>query len=208
MKQQINLSMPSAIECIIMTLISMVDTFAISCLGSTVIAAVGAMVSIINFLNLILKSIQVSNNVTIARAIGKNDKEKLKINTGTALFLVIIFQCTCILLTIIFSPFIPKIFKVDKICLTYLYIRLVGTIPTAISTILSGHLLTIGKSKEVMNMRIFSLILNVILDYFAIRLAYGVSGVAWATVIVETVFMIMVIKLSKGTVRYMLEREA
>lgn len=114
MKQQINLSMPSAIECIIMTLISMVDTFAISCLGSTVIAAVGAMVSIINFLNLILKSIQVSNNVTIARAIGKNDKEKLKINTGTAVFLVIIFQCTCILLTIIFSPFIPKIFKVDK----------------------------------------------------------------------------------------------
>ena len=42
MKQQLNLSVPSAIECIIMTLISMVDTFAISYLGSTVIAAVGA----------------------------------------------------------------------------------------------------------------------------------------------------------------------
>ncbi len=55
MKQQLNLSVPSAIECIIMILISMVDTFAISCLGSTVIAAVGAMVTIINFLNLILK---------------------------------------------------------------------------------------------------------------------------------------------------------
>lgn len=208
MKQQLNLSLPSAIEFIIITLISMVDTFAISYLGSTVIAAVGAMVSIINFLNLIQKSIQVSNNVTIARAIGKNNKEKLKITTGTAVFLGIVFQCICILLTIGFCHFIPTIFKVDKICLTYLYIRLVGTIPSAISTILSGHLRTIGKSKEVMKIRILSLILNAILDYFTVRLDYGVSGVAWTTVIIETLFMIRVIKLAKDTVRYKIEKES
>ena len=145
MKQQLDLSIPSAIECIIMTLISMVDTFAISYLGSTAIAAVGAMISIINFLNLVLKSIQVSNNVTIARAIGRNDNEKLKVTTGTAVFLAIIFQFICILLTISFSHFLPKIFNVDKICLTYLYIRLIGTIPAAISTIVSGHERTIRK---------------------------------------------------------------
>lgn len=143
MKQQLNLSMPSAIECIIMILISMVDTFAISCLGSTVIAAVGAMVTIINFLNLILKSIQVSNNVIIARAIGNNHNEKIKKTTGTAVYLGIAFQCICILLTISFSHFIPTVFKVDNICLIYLYIRIIGTIPSAISTIISGHLRTI-----------------------------------------------------------------
>ena len=54
MKQQLELSFPSAVEYIIMTLISMVDTFAISSLGSTVISAVGAMASIINFLNFFL----------------------------------------------------------------------------------------------------------------------------------------------------------
>lgn len=143
MKQQLQLSVPSAIEFIVITLISMVDTFAISCLGSTVIAAVGAMVSIINFLNLILKSIQVSNNVTLARAIGENDSEKIQLTTGTAIFLGILFQCIAILLTISLSYFIPTIFKVNEICLTYLYIRLIGTIPATISTILSGHLRTI-----------------------------------------------------------------
>lgn len=143
LKEQLNLSIPSAIECIIMTLISMVDTFAISCLGSTVISAVGAIVAIINFLNLILKSIQVSNNVTIARLIGSNNNEKLKMTTGTAVFLGVIVQCICILLTISLSNFIPIVFKVDYICLTYLYIRLIGTIPAAISTILCGHLRTI-----------------------------------------------------------------
>ncbi len=140
MKQQLDLSVPSAVEFIIITLISMVDTFAISCLGSTVIAAVGSIVSIIDFLNLILKSIQVSNNVTIARAFGKNDNEKLKITTGTAVFLGMLFQSICILITIGFSHFIPIIFKVDEICLTYLYIRLIGTIPATISTILSRTL--------------------------------------------------------------------
>lgn len=143
MKRQLDLSVPSAIECIVVTLISMVDTFAISCLGSTVIAAVGAMVTIINFLNLILKSIQVSNNVIIARAIGNNDNEKIKKTTGTAVYLGIAFQCICILLTISFSHFIPTVFKVDNICLIYLYIRIIGTIPSAISTIISGHLRTI-----------------------------------------------------------------
>lgn len=145
MKKQLDLSIPSAIESIIVNLISIVDTFAISYLGSIAIAAVGAMISIIHFLNLISKSIQVSNNVTIARLIGKNDNERLKVTTGTAVFLGATLQLISILLIISFSYFIPIIFKVDKICLTYLYIRLIGTIPAAISNILSGHERTMRK---------------------------------------------------------------
>lgn len=90
-----------------------------------------------------IKTIQVSNNVIIARAIGNNDNEKIKKTTGTAVYLGIAFQCICILLTISFSHFIPTVFKVDNICLIYLYIRIIGTIPSAISTIISGYLRTI-----------------------------------------------------------------
>lgn len=206
MKKQLELSFPSAVEYIIITLISMVDTFAISSLGSTVISAVGAMTSIINFLNLVTKSIQVSNNVLMAREIGKNNYEKIKITTGTAVFLAVIFQIICILVTIMFSGFLPQIFKVDRICLTYLYIRLIGTIPAAIGTILSGHERTIGKSKEIMNIRTLSLILNIVLDYLAIKLDYGVAGVAWATVIIETINMIMIMFLSKTRVTYKVDK--
>jgi len=142
-KDQLNLSMPSAFDYIINALISMTDTFFVSSLGSEAIAAVGAMLSIIFFVNLGMKSVQVSNNVTIARLIGSNNNEKLKMTTGTAVFLGVIVQCICILLTISLSNFIPIVFKVDYICLTYLYIRLIGTIPAAISTILCGHLRTI-----------------------------------------------------------------
>lgn len=58
-----------------------------------------------------------------------------------------------------------------------------------------------------MNIRVLSLILNIILDYLAIKLNLGVSGVAWATVIIETFYMIKVITLSKNTVEYELSKE-
>ena len=57
-----------------------------------------------------------------------------------------------------------------------------------------------------MNARIISLILNIILDYLAIRFNYGVSGVAWATVIIETIYMIIVYRLAKDTVKYTMDK--
>jgi Na+-driven multidrug efflux pump len=62
-------------------------------------------------------------------------------------------------------------------------------------------------SKQIMNARIISLILNIVLDYLAIRLNYGVSGVAWATVIIETIYMIRLVNLSKDTVIYKIDKE-
>ncbi len=57
-----------------------------------------------------------------------------------------------------------------------------------------------------MNARIISLILNIILDYLAIRFNYGVSGVAWATVIIETIYTIIVYRLAKDTVKYTMDK--
>lgn len=65
-----------------------------------------------------------------------------------------------------------------------------------------------GKSKEIMNIRMLSLILNIVLDYLAIKLNYGISGVAWATVIIEIVNMIMVMLLAKNTITYKIDKDS
>lgn len=57
LKEQLNLSIPSAFEYVIVTLISMVDVFFLSSLGSSELAAVGAMIPVISFINLLTKSI-------------------------------------------------------------------------------------------------------------------------------------------------------
>ena len=202
MKRQLDLSVPSAFDYIITTLISMVDVFAISFLGSKAVAAIGAMTSVIFFYNLIIKSIQVSNNVIIAREIGKNNLNEMNISTGNAIFLAIIAQTICILIILIFGKFLPELFRVSSICLTYLYIRLIGSIPYAITFIITGHERTNGRSKQMLYIRVFSLILNIFLDYFAIKLNYGVAGVAWATVIIEFINMILVMISANKTIKY------
>lgn len=202
MKKQLDLSVSSAFDYIITTLISMVDVFAISFLGSKAVAAIGAMTSVIFFYNLIIKSIQVSNNVIVAREIGKNNLNEMNISTGNAVFLTIIAQTICILIILIFGKFLPELFKVSPICLTYLYIRLIGSIPYAITFIITGHERTNGRSKQMLYIRVFSLILNIFLDYLAIKLNYGVAGVAWATVIIEFINMILVMISANKTIKY------
>ena len=64
-KEYLNLAIPSGFECIVGVLITMTDTFMISKLGSNMIAAVGAMGTVIDFMYLVLQSINVSNNVIV-----------------------------------------------------------------------------------------------------------------------------------------------
>lgn len=56
--------------------------------------------------------------------------------------------------------------------------------------------------------RVFSLILNIVLDYLAIKLNYGVAGVAWATVIIEFINMILVMISANKTIKYKYNKKA
>lgn len=200
-KKYLNLALPSGFECIVGVLITMTDTFMISQFGSKVIASVGAMGTVIDFMYLILQSVNVSNNVIVARLLGKNDKEQAKITVGTALIIAIVCSLICIILTLSISRFIPKMFLVDKIGLVYLYIRLIGVIPNTILTILSGYQRTLGNSKRMLNIRILCFFINAILDFIFIKLGFGITSVAISTVFVEIINMILLIYYSKQLVK-------
>lgn len=200
-KKYLNLALPSGFECIVGVLITMTDTFMISQFGSKVIASVGAMGTVIDFMYLILQSVNVSNNVIVARLLGKNDKEQAKITVGTALIIAIVCSLICIILTLSISRFIPKMFLVDKIGIVYLYIRLIGVIPNTILTILSGYQRTLGNSKRMLNIRILCFFINAILDFIFIKLGFGITGVAISTVFVEIINMILLIYYSKKLVK-------
>ena len=196
-KEYLNLALPSGFECIVGVLITMTDTFMISHFGSKTIASVGAMGIVIDFMYLVLQSINVSNNVIVARLLGKNDKEKVKTTVGTSLLIAIICSLICIFLTLNISKFLPKLFLVKKIGLVYLYIRLIGVIPNTISTIIGGYQRTLGNSKRMLNIRLFCFFINAILDFIFIKLGFGITGVALSTILVEIVSMIILICHSK-----------
>lgn len=205
-KKYLDLALPSGFECIVGVLITMTDAFMISQFGSEIIASVGAMGTVIDFMYLVLQSINVSNNVIVARLLGKNDKDQAKITVGTALIIAIICSLICIILTLSISKFIPKMFLVNKIGLVYLYIRLIGVIPNTILTILGGYQRTLGNSRRMLNIRILCFFINAILDFIFIKLGFGITGVAISTVLAEIINMIVLIYFSKKLVKIKFEK--
>lgn len=204
-KKYLDLALPSGFECIVGVLITMTDAFMISQFGSEIIASVGAMGTVIDFMYLVLQSVNVSNNVIVARLLGKNDKGQAKITVGTALIIAIICSLICIILTLSISKFIPKMFLVNKIGLVYLYIRLIGVIPNTILTILGGYQRTLGNSRRMLNIRILCFFINAILDFIFIKLGFGITGVAISTVLAEIINMIVLIYFSKKLVKIKFE---
>ena len=200
-KKYLDLALPSGFECIVGVLITMTDTFMISQFGSEIIASVGAMGTVMDFMYLVLQSINVSNNVIVARLLGRNNKAQAKITVGTALIIAIICSLICIILTLIISKFIPRMFLVNDIGLVYLYIRLIGVIPNTILTILSGYQRTLGNSKRMLNIRILCFFINAVLDFTFIKLGFGITGVALSTILVEIINMVVLVYYSKKLVK-------
>ena len=122
-KEYLNLALPSGFECVVGVLITMTDTFMISQFGSGIIASVGAMGTVIDFMYLVLQSINVSNNVIVARLLGRNNKAQAKITVGTALIIAIICSLICIILTLSISKFIPFIFCILIIKIFQIFIN-------------------------------------------------------------------------------------
>lgn len=201
-KKQLAISLPIAFESLINILMTLVDTLVVSRLGTTALGALGAMTVIIDIMQMSIQTINVSNSTLVAKAIGEKDNEKLKLITGNSILITFAISIITILIIYMIQPIFPALFEVDKICNSYLTVRLIGFIQSSIVTVLSGHQRTIGNQKNILNLRIFAVILNLILDFMAIQLNYGVQGVAWVTVGIDTVLALYLFIKSRNSVKY------
>lgn len=199
MKKQLKISLPIAFESLINILMTLVDTLIISLVGVKELAALGAMGVIIYIMQMSIQTINVSNNTLIAKAIGENNKEKVKLITGNSILLTLLISIITIIIVAFISPIFPPLFKVDKIALVYLTIRLIGFIPNSVVTVLSGHQRTIGNQKNILYLRIIAVIFNLILDIFVVNLGYGIKGVALVTILIDTLLMIYLVIYSRKT---------
>ncbi len=111
-----------------------------------------------------------------------------------------------IILVYFIQPTFPELFKVDKICITYLTIRLMGFIQSSIVTVLSGHQRAIGNQGNILKLRILAVILNLLLDIFVIKKGYGVAGVAYVTITIDTLLAIYLYIKTTKTVKYKLNK--
>lgn len=206
-KKQLGRSVPIAFEGLINILMTLADTLVISTIGIKELGAIGAMSVILNIIQMTIQTINVSNNTLVAKSIGEDNKNKLKNYTGNALIMTLIVSIITIGITLIIQPTFPVMFDVDKICITYLAIRLFGFTQSSIVTILSGHQRTIGHQGSILKLRIFAVILNLVLDMLVVKYGYGIIGVAWVTVLIDTILCIYLIIKSMNSVIYKYNKE-
>lgn len=127
-KKQLEVSLPIAFENLMGVLMTLIDTVVISTIGVIELGAIGAMSVILSIMEMGIHAIHVSNNTLVAREIGKDDKSQIKLFAGNAILMTVLFSIITIVVIYFLSPVFPSLFNVDKICITYLIIRLFGFI--------------------------------------------------------------------------------
>lgn len=189
-KKQLEVSLPIAFENLMGVLMTLVDTVVISTIGVAELGAIGAMSVILGIMEMGTHAIHVSNNTLVAREIGEEDKTQIKLFAGNSIILTILISIITISIVYFISPILPNLFNVDSVCITYLTIRLFGFVQGAISHVIAGYQRTIGHHGNILALRFIAVISNLILDYVVVKLGYGIVGVAWVTVFIDTMQLI------------------
>jgi len=182
-------ALPMLLGNVFQQLYNVVDSMVVGkYLGDNALAAVGASFPIIFLLISLGFGVTMGGTITISHFFGAKKYDKVRMTVDTMNVFILFFS---IIISIIGIAFSDKIFilmqlpaKVIPLATSYLNIYLIG-MPFFfgfgnISAILRG----VGDSKTPLYLLIFSSIINIILDvYFVGYLKYGISSVAWATII-------------------------
>ena len=165
-------------------------------IGSNALAAVSSAGYVIFLLVGFFDGLFMGAGVVIAHFIGAKDfvKTQKAVHTTVALGLI-----TSVLLTLIGTLFAPVILRligtpddVMKESLSYFRIYFLGSFSFVMYNTFTGILRSAGDSKSPLYFLVISSIVNIVLDFlFVFALHFGVASVALATVISETISVIL-----------------
>lgn len=160
--------------------------------GDNALAAVGSSSPVFNLLLVMFIGISTGTGIMVSQYFGAKEKENLSRSIGNSITLTI--AATAVIMII-------SNFAVDPIlnllgtpvsifdwCHDYLMILLMGVGGMAFYNILGGVLRGLGDSTSALIYLLIATAINIVLDlYFVAVLDMGVSGVALATVIAQTI---------------------
>lgn len=166
--------------------------------GVDALSAVGVSSPIINLLLVLFIAISTGAGILVAQYFGAKEKEKLSVCIGTSVTLVVAAAAMIMAVGIPVSrPLLGLINTPEKyldLAAAYLQITFLGIIGVAFYNIISGILRGLGDSFYPLLYLLVSAVMNIVLDiWFVAGLGWGVQGVAWATIISQTVSAILCI---------------
>jgi putative MATE family efflux protein len=180
-KSIFELAIPSIIENILQIMLSTVDTYFVSVLGSIAISAVGLNSLISNLYLTFFIAISTGVSILTARADGENNNTKVNVTIQNGLLLTLILSILFFILNLLFGRNLLALLGKDPLLIeeAYLYFAVVilPIFSLSFMTVLSGLIKAIGDTKSPMVTVFFINIINVILDYILIIGIGGFSGI-------------------------------
>ncbi|MBQ2765979.1 MAG: MATE family efflux transporter [Clostridia bacterium] len=167
--------------------------------GDVSLAAISSTGSLCAFLTGLLMGLSVGSNVLAARFFGAKDDSHLSKTVHTSLVISLIAGILVTVIGLIFAPMLLEAMNVPDNVLplskTYLFIYFLGITPTIIFNYAAAVLRAVGDTKRPLYYLMFAGVLNVLLNIlFVTVIKLDVAGVAIATVISQTLAMILIIR--------------
>ena len=181
--------------------------------GDDALAAVGCTGSLINLLTNLFMGLSVGANVMAARHYGAKQEDELKKSVHTSMVLSLLGGMILTVVGVLFTEGILGLMKtpdeVLPLAAMYLRIYFCGMIPNMVYNFGSAILRAVGDTRRPMYFLTLAGVVNVILNLiFVIAFSMGVSGVAIATVISQTISAVLVVicmMKEKGAIKLILK---
>ena len=199
-KRAIQIAWPSVLESFFISLAGFIDTFMVSSIGPSAVAAIG-LTTQPKFIALsFFIAIAISVSALVARRKGEDNKKMANQTMVTAMLISVIL---CLIVSLIFIIFTPQILKLSgsssethDLGVTYFKIILAGMIFNVVTMVINSSQRGSGNTRISFTTNLVSSIVNIIFNYLLINgnLGFpklGVTGAAIATVLGGFVAAIM-----------------
>ena len=166
--------------------------------GDNSLAAVGSTGSLVNLLINLFTGLATGTSVVAANYFGAGKKKELKQTVHTSIAISLISGIILTFIGVFGSKLILQMMKAPEVVLNlaniYLKIYFAGITSTMVYNFGSALLRAKGDTKRPLYILLLSGVINLILNLvFVINFKMDVSGVAWATVISQTLSAVLVI---------------
>lgn len=197
LKIMILFSIPLLIGNVFQQFYNMVDTIIVGrYVGVNALAAVGSTSSLVFLVNGFISGLTSGFSVLVSQKYGAKDEKKLRKAVASSIILSLFSIVIITLVSLLAAKPLLNLMNTPKNIIndsiTYVIIIFTGTIATYMYNFLAGILRALGDSKTPLYFLIIASVLNIFLDlFFIINLNMGVAGVAYATILSQTISAIL-----------------
>ncbi|MDA7816571.1 MATE family efflux transporter [Sulfurimonas sp.] len=192
-QHMLKLAVPAVVGYLFHTIFNVTDTYFAGTISTNDLAALSLSASV--FFMLLAIAIGMSEAVTslVGNALGEKDTQKAQSTTLNAIVFAVLLSVVLSIFGLVSIPYLvnalgdPSYFTQT---LDYLNPILYGVVFFIGSFFLNALLNSIGDTKSFRNILIFTAFLNIFLDYMFVEyFEFGVTGIAYATIICEIIIM-------------------